>query len=109
MNEINTVKKKAVIVRTVVSLAICITSLMYAGFKYIEDTKQCKIDVERLRDDILEMKKINANKHQIMDERISQNEKNFEMTTAKLDVSLVRISTDLQFIKEQLMSKGMNK
>ena len=109
MDNVNEVKKKAVIIRTAVSLVICAISLLYAGFSYIEDTKQCKIDVEKLRYDILEMKKASESKHQMIDDRMTQNEKNFEMTTTKLDISLVRISTDLQFIKEQLMSEGMRK
>lgn len=42
-----------------------------------------------------------------LEKRVSSNEKNFNMTSVKLDTTLSRISTDLQFIKQKLIEKGM--
>jgi len=109
MNNIDKVSKKAGIIRSVIGLIVCLSSIFYGVCKYIEETKQCKIDVEYLRKDLAEMKQASITKHQLIEDRINQSEKNFQMTTTKLDVALVRISTDLQFIKEQLISKGMSK
>lgn len=45
--------------------------------------------------------------HNELEKRVSGNEKNFQMTSVKLDTTLNRISTDLQFIKQKLIEKGM--
>lgn len=42
-----------------------------------------------------------------LEDRVTLNEKNFNMTSVKLDTTLSRISTDLQFIKQKLIEKGM--
>lgn len=49
------------------------------------------------------------NEHRSFESRIMQNAKNTEMTAAKIEVSLTKISADLQFIKENLMRKGMER
>ena len=44
-----------------------------------------------------------------LEDRVTANEKNFNMTSVKLDTTLSRISTDLQYIKEKLIGKALEK
>lgn len=77
-------------------LIVGITAFAYGCFVFYNTQQVHDRDIENLK---LRTAKI--------EERVIANEKNFNMTSIKLDTTLSRISTDLQFIKQKLIEKGM--
>lgn len=109
MNTVEKVERNAKAIKAVVGLLVVLAGIIYGFCIFIYQTKECRQKINELNIHIATMDATNNNKHREIDERITQNEKNFQLTATKLDVSLIRISADLQFIKEHLMSKGMDK
>lgn len=105
----NTIEQKAKTFKILLSIGITVMGLLYGISTFVSDTRHCTVDVELIKEEIKQMKKDSDVKHQSMEEEIKGNEKSIQMGLAKLEVGLTRISTDLQFIKEQLMRKGLDK
>lgn len=101
--ERNTRKIKAVIV-SIITLSVFVYSLCI----FIYQTNECSQDIKNIKSEMLADQLKNSEKHHQIEERIAQNEKNFQTTSAKLDVSLIEIRSDLKFIKEHLMKKGLD-
>lgn len=109
MSKVYTIEKNAKAIKALIGLFIFVCSMVYGFCVFVYQTRECS---NKLIDLSLRVDKMGADnflKHQEIDNRITQNEKNFQMTSAKLDISLTRISADIQFIKEHLMKKGMDR
>ena len=109
MELIDRIEKNARAIKAVFGLMILITGLVYGFCIFIYQTKECTRQVNELKIQMAATDTRNATTHKEIESRIDQNEKNFQMTATKLDVNLIKISADLQFIKEQLIRKGMDK
>lgn len=109
MNYVDKIDKNAKAIKTIIGLLIIIVSLVYGFCIFIYQNKQCTKDVDKIKLDLIRIEQDSLKKHKEIDERINQNEKNFQMTSAKLDVSLIEIRSDLKFIKEHLIRKGLDK
>lgn len=106
---IEKIERNAKAIKTIISLLIIVLSLVYGFCIFIYQSKNNAELISELKIEVVENKKNCDSKYKVLEERISQNERNFQMTSTKLDVSLTRISTDLQFIKEHLLRKGLDK
>lgn len=109
MNNLDKIEKNARAIKAVIGLILFLCGLVYGFCVFIYKTKECSNKVTELTLRIEGMKTASNLKHQELENRIAMNEKNFQMITTKLDVSLDKISTDLQFIKEHLIRKGLSK
>lgn len=116
MDITNKIERSAKTIKVVISLLGILAGIVYSFCIFIYQSHQNAKDIADLRHEFTvektkireELAKSNS-AHKLLEEKIIQNQQDFKMTATKLDVSLVRISTDLQFIKEQLMRKGMVK
>lgn len=116
MDITNKIERSAKTIKVVISLLGILAGIVYSFCIFIYQSHQNAKDIADLRHEFTvektkireELAKSNG-AHKLLEEKIIQNQQDFKMTATKLDVSLVRISTDLQFIKEQLMRKGMVK
>lgn len=79
-------------------LIIGITAFAYGCFVFY--------NTQQVHDREIENLKVRTSK---LEDRVTLNEKNFNMTSIKLDTTLNRISTDLQFIKQKLIGKGLDR
>ena len=109
MNQLEQIDHNTKTIRTIIASLVALCGLVYGFCIFIYKTKQCSIDLINLKAEIASINQQNIQKHKEIDARINQNEKNFQMTSAKLDVSLIEIRSDLQFIKEHLIRKGLDK
>lgn len=101
------IKENAKLFKVLLGILVTIITILYGISNFVYEAKHCTVDIEDIRQELAKMKKDSLLKHQSMEEKIQGNEKSIQMGLAKLDVGLVRISTDLQFIKEQLIRKGL--
>lgn len=106
---INNLIKNHKVLSSIISIILTVFSISYGVASYVIYSHESMEDAARLRMEFTEYKKTSESTHKDFDRRLNEYEKEFKMTTTKLDVTLAKISTDLQFIKEQLMSRGMNK
>ena len=96
-------------VKTLIGLFICLSTVIYSICIFIYKNRECTVRVDNLYQDFIEMKSSSDIKHKMMESKIEQNSRDFQLGLAKLDVGLARISTDIQFIKEQFIKMGMEK
>lgn len=108
-NHIEKIEKSAKAIKTIIGLLIIITTLIYGFCIYVYQNQKNQEELFKLKDEFIQYKAESILKYQDISARVSQNEKNFQMNAAKLEVTLARITTDLQFIKESLMKKGLEK
>lgn len=87
-------KKVAHNYRLIVSLA----AFFYGCFVFYQNQQSNSLEISNLKERTLNL-----------ETRVTANEKNFNMTSVKLDTTLSRISTDLQYIKEKLIGKALDK
>ena len=109
MDHIKKIEKNAKAIKSLIGLFILVISLIYGFCIFIYQNKQCIKDLHNLEIDLIGFKQEARKEHQDLSDRVNTNEKNFQMTSAKLDISLTKISADLQFIKEHLIRKGLDK
>lgn len=109
MNQLERINHNARQIKTIIAALVGLCGLVYGFCIFIYQTKQCSVDLANLKAEIASTNQQNLQKHKEIDAHINQNEKNFQMTSAKLDVSLIEIRSDLQFIKEHLIRKGLDK
>ena len=109
MNHLEQIEKNAKLIKACIGVLILLGALIYGACIFVYQSKQCNERVLTLQTYMAEMEARNTAKHKEIDNRITQNEKSFQMTSAKLDVSLIEIRSDLKFIKEHLMRKGLDK
>lgn len=88
-------------------IIIAVGAFLYGCFIFVSTQNQHSQQITMIQNqhshDIAQLK----SSHATLKERVESNEKNFNMTSVKLDTTLSRISTDLQFIKQKLIEKGM--
>ena len=88
-------------------MIVAIGMFLYACFVFISTQNQHSQQILTIQSqhshDINELKADQKAIHA----RMEENEKNFNMTSVKLDTTLNRISTDLQFIKQKFIERGM--
>lgn len=109
MNKVYSIERNAKAIKTIVGFLVLICGLIYGFSVFIFRTQEC---THKLADLVLDVSKMKTNsdlKHREIEDRITLNEKNYQLTSAKLDVNLAKISADLQFIKEHLMKRGMDR
>ena len=83
-------------------LALC--ALLYSVFLfYYQATSTTPSRLDKCEKFIIESQKT----HEIILTRLSNDEVKFDTTTARIETSLEAISTDLQFIKHELIKKAM--
>lgn len=82
-------------------------TVAYSVVHYVDSGYQCLAKVVILEEDYAAHKERFVTKINELERKVSDSDRDFRLTAAKLDTSLARISTDLQFIKEQLISRGM--
>lgn len=87
-------KKVAHNYRLIVSLA----AFFYGCFVFYQNQQSNSLEISNLKE-----------RTSKLEDRVTANEKNFNMTSVKLDTTLSRISTDLQYIKEKLIGKALEK
>lgn len=87
-------KKVAHNYRLIVSLA----AFFYGCFVFYQNQQSNSLEISNLKE-----------RTSKLEDRVTANEKNFNMTSVKLDTTLNRISTDLQYIKEKLIGKALDK
>lgn len=109
MNKVYSIEKNAKAIKTLIGILVLVCSMVYGLCVFIFQTQECTHKLASLALNVEKMKADSIVKHTELENRISLNEKNFQMTSTKLDVSLTKISADLQFIKEHLMKKGMDR
>ena len=108
MKNLERIERNAKIIKAIIAAIITLSAIIYGLCIFIYQTKECSQDIENIKSEMLASQLKNSEKHRQIEERIAQNEKNFQMTSAKLDVSLIEIRSDLKFIKEHLMRKGLD-
>lgn len=108
MKNLELIERNAKAIKVIIASFITISAIIYGLCIFIYQTKECSQDIENIKSEMLASQLKNSEKHRQIEERIAQNEKNFQMTSAKLDVSLIEIRSDLKFIKEHLMRKGLD-
>lgn len=108
MKNIELIERNAKIIKIIIASIITLSAIIYGLCVFIYQTKECSKDIENIKSEMLASNLKNSEKHRQIEEQIAQNEKNFQMTSAKLDVSLIEIRSDLKFIKEHLMRKGLD-
>lgn len=90
-------------------IIVTIGAFLYGCFIFVSTQtqhSQMLISIQNKHEhDIAQLKQ----SHNELEKRVTNNEKNFNMTSVKLDTTLNRISTDLQFIKQKLMGKGLDR
>lgn len=99
------IERNARTIKLVVSLLSILTGVIYSFCIFIYQSHENARQIDELKHELREQKEV----HKTLESKILQNQKDFQLTATKLDVSLVKISADLQFIKEQLMKRGMDK
>lgn len=109
IEQIDKIEKNAKAIKTITSLLIVIATMIYGFCVYIYQTQTHTKEISDLKVRMAKMEAESNTKHHEIDQKIASNERDFQMTATKLEVSLVKISADLQFIKEHLMEKGMDR
>lgn len=108
-DHISKIEKNARMIKALIAAIIVILGVAYTCFTFIYQSKECTKQVSDIWVEINSLKSINKAIHDGINARIEQNEKNFNLTSVKLETSLAKISTDIQFIKEQFIRKGIDK
>lgn len=109
MDYLEKIENNAKSIKIIIGSLVLVSSLIYGFCIFLYQSKQCTVDLNTLKLHMVKFEQEASNKHQEIEKRISQNEKNFQMTSTKLDVSLIEIRSDLQFIKEHLIRKGLDR
>lgn len=88
-------------------IIVTVAAFLYGCFIFVSTQTQHSQTLIAIQNqhahDIAQLKQ----SHSELEKRVSGNEKNFQMTSVKLDTTLNRISTDLQFIKQKFIERGM--
>ena len=88
-------------------IIVTVAAFLYGCFIFVSTQTQHSQTLIAIQNqhahDIAQLKQ----NHNELEKRVSSNEKNFNMTSVKLDTTLNRISTDLQFIKQKFIERGM--
>ena len=79
-------------------LIVGVAAFFYGCFVFYQNQQSNSLEISNLKE-----------RTSKLEERIKTKEKNFNMTSVKLDTTLSRISTDLQYIKEKLIGKALEK
>lgn len=108
MKNLELIERNTKIIKAIIASIITLSAIIYGLCVFIYQTTECSQDIKNIKSTMLADQLKNSEKHHQIEERIAQNEKNFQMTSAKLDVSLIEIRSDLKFIKEHLMKKGLD-
>jgi hypothetical protein len=108
MKNLELIERNSRVIKAIIASIMALSAIIYGLCVFIYQTKECSQDIENIKSEMLASQLKNSEKHRQIEERIAQNEKNFQMTSAKLDVSLIEIRSDLKFIKEHLMRKGLD-
>lgn len=108
MKNLEQIEHNAKTIKAIIASIITLSAVIYGLCIFIYQTKKYSQDIENIKSEMSASQLKNSEKHRQIEERIAQNEKNFQMTSAKLDVSLIEIRSDLKFIKEHLMRKGLD-
>jgi hypothetical protein len=108
MKNIEQIERNARRIKAIIASIITLSVFIYGVCIFIYQTNECSQDIKNIKSEMLAGQLKNSEKHRQIEERVAQNEKNFQMTSAKLDVSLIEIRSDLKFIKEHLMRKGLD-
>lgn len=108
MKNIEQIERNARRIKAIIASIITLSVFIYGVCIFIYQTNEYSQDIKSIKSEMLAYQLKNSEKHRQIEERVAQNEKNFHMTSAKLDVSLIEIRSDLKFIKEHLMRKGLD-
>jgi hypothetical protein len=108
MKNLELIERNVKIIKIIIASIMTLSAIVYGLCIFVYQAKECSQDIENIKSEMLAIQLKNSEKHRQIEERIVQNEKNFQMTSAKLDVSLIEIRSDLKFIKEHLMRKGLD-
>lgn len=108
IDNIDKIERNAKAIKTIVSLLIIIAGMIYGFCIFIYQNQTHSSEISDLKTRISTLEALATAEHHKIEQKIAANEKDFQMTATKLEVSLVKISADLQFIKEHLMEKGMD-
>lgn len=79
-------------------LIVGVAAFFYGCFVFYQNQQSNSLEINNLKE-----------RTSKLEDRVTANEKNFNMTSVKLDTTLSRISTDLQYIKEKLIGKALEK
>lgn len=79
-------------------LIVGVAAFFYGCFVFYQNQQSNSLEISHLKE-----------RTSKLEDRVTSNEKNFNMTSVKLDTTLSRISTDLQYIKEKLIGKALEK
>lgn len=83
---------------------LALVALLYGIFLfYYQSTTSTPTRLDKCEEFIVQSKKT----HEEIIVRLSNDEMKFDTTTARIETSLEAISTDLQFIKHELIKKAM--
>lgn len=103
------IEKNAKSIKVIINVLMIVVGLIYGFCIFIYQSKENAKQIYDLRLEMVEHRKASEAKYKLLEERVNSNEKDFERTSTKLDVSLTRISNDLQLIKGHLMQKGLDR
>lgn len=109
IDHLKKIERNAQTIKALIAVIVVICGIAYTCFTFVYQSKECTQQVKDIWIEINNMKNQNKIIHEGISTRIEQNEKNFNLTSVKLETSLAKISTDIQFIKEQFIRKGMDK
>lgn len=79
-------------------LIVGVAAFFYGCFVFYQNQQSNSLEISNLKE-----------RTSKLEDRVTANEKNFNMTSVKLDTTLSRISTDLQYIKEKLIGKALER
>lgn len=108
MKNLELIERNVKMIKIIIALIMTLSAIIYGLCIFVYQANECSQNIKNIKSEMLADKLKNSEKHRQIEERIAQNEKNFQMTSAKLDVSLIEIRSDLKFIKEHLMRKGLD-
>ena len=79
-------------------LIVGVAAFFYGCFVFYQNQQSNSLEINNLKE-----------RTSKLEDRVTANEKNFNMTSVKLDTTLSRISTDLKYIKEKLIGKALER
>lgn len=103
-------------IKILISIIALIASLVYAISVFIYESKQSGVKLQSLeynltnyKRDLEDYKHLADKRHIELEKQISQNQRDFQLGLARIEVGLNDIATDLQFLKQNLITKGLSK
>lgn len=103
------IEKNAKSIKIIMNTLMIIAGLVYGFCIFIYQSKENSKQIYDLKLEMTKHMESSDAKYKLLENRVIANEKDFERTSTKLDVSLTRISNDLQLIKGHLMQKGLDR